>query len=98
MAWSSGSAVVGEWCASAWWTVLPSRAVREGSPVTSLLPSWPFGPAAPALADDEVHVWCAALEGRADTSPLLAALSEDERERLGRYRSRQAGNQFARGR
>jgi 4'-phosphopantetheinyl transferase len=52
----------------------------------------------PALAEDEVHVWCGALEGRADTSGLLPALSEEERERLGRFRSRQAGNQFAVGR
>jgi 4'-phosphopantetheinyl transferase len=51
------------------------------------MPAWPAPPANPTLHPGEVHVWRAALDGdAARVARLEQTLSEDERQRAGRFR------------
>jgi 4'-phosphopantetheinyl transferase len=55
--------------------------------VTATLLDWPTAPARLKPAADEVHVWAAALDRPADEVARLArCLSEEERDRAGRFR------------
>ena len=56
-------------------------------PVTATLHDWPTAPARLTPAADEVHVWSAALDRRpAEIAELFCFLSDEERERAGRFR------------
>jgi 4'-phosphopantetheinyl transferase len=50
-------------------------------------PAWPPPPPEFHLADDEIHVWCAALDGpAADPARFFSLLCPSERERAQRFR------------
>src|ERR1044071_3944616 len=47
---------------------------------------WPFPPTQPELADHQIHVWSAALDGMSSLVPCLAqTLSASERKRADRF-------------
>ena len=55
--------------------------------MSATLHDWPTAPARLKPAADEVHVWCAALDRpAAEVAELSRFLSDDERERAGRFR------------
>ena len=55
--------------------------------MTAILHDWPTAPARLKPAADEVHVWCAALDRPpGEVADLSRFLSDDERERAGRFR------------
>jgi 4'-phosphopantetheinyl transferase len=57
--------------------------------------SWPLAPAPDAPGPGEVHVWCSSLERPPEeVSRLLALLSEEERERAGRFRVSRARDEY----
>ena len=61
----------------------------------SLSSSWPLAPAPVAPAPGEVHVWCSSLaRPPAEVARLLALLSEDERQRAGRFRAPRARDEY----
>jgi 4'-phosphopantetheinyl transferase len=64
--------------------------------MTPLNCPWPAAPAHPILAEDEVHVWCAALDQpAAEYAPLLSA---DEQARAARFRFERERRRFTVGR
>jgi len=57
--------------------------------------SWPSPHSHPELADDEIHVWCAALDKLASELPaFVRPLSESERKRAEQFRFDRDRNRF----
>lgn len=58
-------------------------------------PFWPFARPPVTLSGEEVHVWCASLERSADEiARLTLLLTEEEKNRVARFRSIVARNEF----
>jgi 4'-phosphopantetheinyl transferase len=58
-------------------------------------PCWPFALPPKSLAGDEVHVWCASLDRPPEhVARLSEVLSDNERERVSRFRSAFSRNEY----
>jgi len=63
--------------------------------VSAIDPYWPFALPPASLSGDEVHVWCASLDRPADhIARLTTILAEEERNRVARFHSLVARNEF----